>query len=564
MAYDGALASREIRRFAEQQGLSYARSARFTWARGTFTRGGVIPGSVVGGQLPGGVEGLVGDYGVRRKQQDKMIERHSLVLLTRAPEVSRFITRLLCRSRADDERGLLSIIAEHYGLLGRYRTIELESLAFNTRYRVSFLENQDENWIQQLFDPVFVDWLSQDDTSGYFFELVGGVLAVYSQEEPGTEGSLERICAFAARVSARMREEAAEQRGLPVLAAGSGPGVATSADASPDRAERRRPHVTFDTPPPDVRSATKPFRRFARRRLSAVLFPLLLALFVFLLPGLLLAGLAHGMGASPSISLAIGCGVVLAGALWFVPILYLSIVGNQATRWGLDAFLDAYRTDNGLDRCEVQQFLGEHPRLLLPMLPAQVLAGPLPGAPGRASLVVSLARGGRRGPSGMLTGVVSLPPPADLPATCIWARDTIKDAALIGGFLVTNVTGLARRSAYDAAVLDDRLTSRFDVLIDDGGEPGRVQALFSGPLVSWLLARTADAQLSISLNGTDLVLFTQSTNVQSWSTATFNEFRQSLSEASSLAAQEAGGQHDGVRAGEHADPGAYSSTKMST
>lgn len=138
---------------------------------------------------------------------------------------------------------------------GELRDVTHESLDFERRYRSRADISQQENWLRQLLTPSFVYWLTSVPEGSVGFEVHEGVVRCF---RPGRldEAKLEAARAAAERVAGRIRDEALESEGLGVEELGSG--------VSP-RIEKAVAGVTFDTPPPDSRTASAPFKKFAAR-----------------------------------------------------------------------------------------------------------------------------------------------------------------------------------------------------------------------------------------------------------------------------------------------------------
>lgn len=519
MAYDPRLAADDFRRFASEHGLSYAEGGAIPRATFALMRESSTS-NIVAGELPGSLNGFVADFAYEVREGDEKVSHHTLVLLTRVPETIGFIPRLFCQDASRH-----TLVDRTVGLLNVFRTTELESLSFNARYRVGVDRDQDEVWVRQLFDPVFIDWLADRAPEGCFFELMEGVLCVSSAEMAGAPGAVDRLCAFAATVAERLRSEVDEHEGLPIA-----PRANTERTARGQaRLDRAVAQVHFESPPADVRSAAKRFRPVARRRPSPWIFALGLSAIVLLLPvGFFVVFLVAAFHLKGGPALALGGALLLAGVLVLMPISIRSFVRSSSITWAFDAFLRGYATSRSLTTVDARLYHASHPRLRLPGVAQRVLSGPLPGGAGDGTLVIGRDPAGRRTQlTASRAAVLHAAPFARLPVVSVSPRASHDGSAVLGGFLLRDVHGLTRPPTPPPAAAGDptgRLRERFDVVVDEAADPAALRALLSPDLVDWLTTRAAGAELGFTLEGGDLVLFTQETPIIDWTATDLDRF----------------------------------------
>lgn len=243
------------------------------------------------------------------------------------------------------------------------RDVAHESLDFERRYRSRADVSQEENWLRQLLSPSFVQWLSSVPEGTVGFEFHEGTLRCF---RPGrlSEAEAAAARADAQRVAARVRDEALESEGLGVQELGSG---------VPERIERALAEVNFDKPPPDSRTASLPFKRFARRdpRVYVAALGGVVGIFAVIIGFLfqaadettvdLLVGLARLIGAQGS---AIGIGMIaLIGWAAAIP----GAIAFASHAYGRVAFVREYAAARNLGLESPQSF---HRRLMRTETPA--------------------------------------------------------------------------------------------------------------------------------------------------------------------------------------------------
>lgn len=308
------------------------------------------------GELAPGLEGTLCHHTFAGGERGRL----STVVLTAVPEGVAFARALACRDRGELERAPAQLPAE------RWQPVELESAAFERRYRLLALRGQDPVYVRELFAPALIDWLAHQVPAGFSFELNDGHLAVALPGHLPRGEETDRLCALAAEVTQRIRAEAREE--------GEDGNLFDEAELRA-AIEAGLAQVGLDSPPTSVAAAIAACRAAARRS-NRVLF----------------SGLLWGVAALVSFG---GLGAVLAGpvaaALLGLPAgLAAFAVGRTIAAWrhrwgpvstsrlGLEAFVRGYAESRSLRPGDRWRFHARHRGLPLPGTASHVLDGPLP------------------------------------------------------------------------------------------------------------------------------------------------------------------------------------------
>ena len=252
--------------------------------------------------------------------------------------------------------------------------VRVESLAFTKRFDARAVWTQERNWLLQLLSPDFMTWLAADPQELFGFELHEGTLRCFTPSALD-DAAATRFLAEAKVVAERIRAEAAESEGLGVRELGSG---------ISERVERVVAKVSFESPPPDARTASLPYRRFAAREPG----PYVAALGGIVALYSVIFGLTFELGADV-IGVVIeifswigakGTGITLAiitvlGWVAAIP----EAIAIAARRYGRVAFAREYAKARGLELESPQSFHRRLMRLELPAPAEFVMRGNLPG-----------------------------------------------------------------------------------------------------------------------------------------------------------------------------------------
>lgn len=309
------------------------------------------------GTLAPGLEGLVCEHVFAQATS-----RHeSTIVLTSVPETVAYVPALVCRDRATLGTEPAQLPAE------RWAAVELESTAFNRRYRLLTLAGQDQGWVRELFSPELIAWLADRAPAGLSFELNEGHLVVAHPGPPGAAGAVDGLVAAAAELRTRIRAEALEEEADPDLFDESAKVAAVVATIS---------EVSWPQPPASVGEAVERYARAARFKPSvlinaglwgAIAFAVIVALFALF--------------SAPLIGLALG---VAVGAAAFALGRW---VASHRYRWGdvsvqrvaLEAWARGYAESRDLELVDRWRWHSERRSLPLPGFADHVLAGEIPG-----------------------------------------------------------------------------------------------------------------------------------------------------------------------------------------
>jgi hypothetical protein len=165
---------------------------------------------VMNGVLPGGASGAIGLYTYEVKTTDSEGNTDTdyyrfTVVLHDVPAVAVRCSDVYCQRR----EGFRFMDAAE-DVFRRMQRLELESEALDKRYEIFFGARDDPNWMKQLFSPSFIVWLTTEAPDDFAFELSAGSLCVSVKDHYDDAAELDRLCAAAGAVAARLAEEAAE------------------------------------------------------------------------------------------------------------------------------------------------------------------------------------------------------------------------------------------------------------------------------------------------------------------------------------------------------------------
>lgn len=179
-------------------------------------------------------------------------ERHWVTVLVRPAAASAgFAARIVCHDRevtedlaSDADADLQTVELADVG-------VELESEAFDRRYRLLADADQDPVALRQLLSPDLIDHLARLPLDGFSFELQDGALSGFLPGIRTGSAELDALIAATERVHARAEE----------IGRGS-PQRRTAPVGRESRIEDALARHPFTRPPASVREAAKAFRRW--------------------------------------------------------------------------------------------------------------------------------------------------------------------------------------------------------------------------------------------------------------------------------------------------------------
>jgi hypothetical protein len=197
--------------YAEQRGLRWERHSAVPTATPLLRRGDTrrVDESFVG-TLPGGLSGELALYTYEERSgggsggQAKELH-HFTVVLSDLPGIQGRLPGLFVQRRSG-----FKFLDGAEDVFRSTERIELESVELDRKCEIFADPGCDANWLRQLFDPSFVDFLAEDSPDGFAFEVENGTLCVNVNRYRGKAGELDELCTAAATVAKRITDEAAE------------------------------------------------------------------------------------------------------------------------------------------------------------------------------------------------------------------------------------------------------------------------------------------------------------------------------------------------------------------
>ena len=213
-AIDLVIAASRARRdfyaaFAQQRGLQWTHDAPVPSSTPLLRRGDTREvDEAFTGRLPGGLQGELALYTYEEKgsgdNQAKEIH-HFTIVLSELPGIGSRLPGLFVQRRSG-----FRFLDGAEDVFRSTERVRLESEELDRKCEIFADRSCDANWLRQLFDPVFVDFLAESSPKGFAFEVENGVLCVNVNRHRGKAAELDELCAAAATVAKRIAGEAAE------------------------------------------------------------------------------------------------------------------------------------------------------------------------------------------------------------------------------------------------------------------------------------------------------------------------------------------------------------------
>jgi hypothetical protein len=213
---DLVIASRRAHRdfyaaYAQQRGLQWVHHTSIPEATPLLRRGDERRADeAFTGQLPGGLQGELALYTYEERSSDgtgrdaKEIH-HFTIVVSQLPDIGGRLPGLFVQRRSG-----FRFLDGAEDVFRSTERVRLESEELDRKCEIFADRGCDANWLRQLFDPVFVDFLAEKSPDGFAFEVQHGVLCVNVNRHRGKAAELDEICTSAATVAKRITEEAAE------------------------------------------------------------------------------------------------------------------------------------------------------------------------------------------------------------------------------------------------------------------------------------------------------------------------------------------------------------------
>jgi hypothetical protein len=88
--------------------------------------------------------------------------------------------------------------------------VKLESEELDNEYEIFTSKDQDQNFLRQLFSPMFIVWMTDEAPEKFAFELEDGVLCCNVKGHKKSAPELDAMRGVAAHIAKRIRDEVAE------------------------------------------------------------------------------------------------------------------------------------------------------------------------------------------------------------------------------------------------------------------------------------------------------------------------------------------------------------------
>jgi hypothetical protein len=163
------------------------------------------------GAIGDGIEGILALYTYEEESRDSDGNTETnyyryTVGLVPVPESVAHVPELYCQRKF----GLRALEKFEDVFRRSKQRIELESEDLDKKYEIFAGNEQDANWLRQLFSPTFIVWLTDSAPDKFAFELVDGTLCCYVSGHRETAAELDSVATATAAVAKRLREEALE------------------------------------------------------------------------------------------------------------------------------------------------------------------------------------------------------------------------------------------------------------------------------------------------------------------------------------------------------------------
>jgi hypothetical protein len=196
--------------YAQERGLTWQHDSSVPAATPLLRRGDTrrVDESFTG-TLPGGLDGELALYSYEERSsgssgQAKEIH-HFTVVVGALPGLETRLPGLFVQRRS----GFRFMDGAEDAFRSTER-IRLESEVLDRKCEIFADRSCDANWLRQLFDPKFVDFLAEGAPDGFAFEVENGTLCINVNRYRGKAAELDELCRAASTVAKRITDEAAE------------------------------------------------------------------------------------------------------------------------------------------------------------------------------------------------------------------------------------------------------------------------------------------------------------------------------------------------------------------
>jgi hypothetical protein len=197
--------------YAQERGLSWQHDSAVPAATPLLRRGDTrrVDESFTG-KLPGGLDGELALYSYEERSsggsggQAKEIH-HFTIVVSDLPGMESRLPGLFVQRRSG-----FRFLDGAEDVFRSTERIELESEVLDRKCEIFADRRCDANWLRQLFEPSFVDFLAEGSPEGFAFEVENGRLCVNVNRYRGKAAELDELCTAAAAVAKRITDEASE------------------------------------------------------------------------------------------------------------------------------------------------------------------------------------------------------------------------------------------------------------------------------------------------------------------------------------------------------------------
>ncbi len=197
--------------YAQQRGLTWEHHSIAPASTPLLRRGDTrrVDESFMG-TLPGGLNGELALYSYEERSsggsgsQAKEIH-HFTIVVSDLPGMEARLPGLFVQRRSG-----FRFLDGAEDVFRSTERVRLESEALDRKCEIFADRRCDANWLRQLFDPSFVDFLAEGAPEGFAFEVENGTLCVNVNRYRGKAEELDGLCNAASSVAKRIIDEANE------------------------------------------------------------------------------------------------------------------------------------------------------------------------------------------------------------------------------------------------------------------------------------------------------------------------------------------------------------------
>lgn len=194
--------------YAEQRGLTWQHDSAVPAATPLLRRGDTrrVDESFTG-TLPGGLNGELALFRYEERNSGGQANEihHFTVVISELPGLQSRLPGLFVQRRSG-----FRFLDGAEDVFRSTERITLESEVLDRKCEIFANRACDSNWLRQLFEPSFVDFLAEGAPEGFAFEVENGTLCINVNRYRGKASELDELCKAAATVANRITEEAAE------------------------------------------------------------------------------------------------------------------------------------------------------------------------------------------------------------------------------------------------------------------------------------------------------------------------------------------------------------------